>query len=94
MQILQLEKRLQDQFQVRWALEKALGYRTSSHESMSELSMPKVNPCHNNFMGIEIVVLITVIQSEFIQSWGLSAKLVTMPTAYLLNSYHFFGKIF
>jgi hypothetical protein len=56
--------------------------------------MPKVNPCHNNFMGIEIVVLITVIQSEFIQSWGLSAKLVTMPTAYLLNSYHFFGKIF
>ncbi|KAL9357067.1 hypothetical protein Peur_050320 [Populus x canadensis] len=40
-EILQLEKRLQDQFQVRWALEKALGYRTSSHESMSELSMPK-----------------------------------------------------
>ncbi|KAJ6919494.1 hypothetical protein NC651_013451 [Populus alba x Populus x berolinensis] len=40
-EILQLEKRLQDQFLVRWALEKALGYRTSSHESMSELSMPK-----------------------------------------------------
>ncbi|XP_011004603.1 PREDICTED: uncharacterized protein LOC105111059 isoform X1 [Populus euphratica] len=40
-EVLQLEKRLQDQFQVRWALEKALGYRTSSHESMSELSMPK-----------------------------------------------------
>lgn len=42
MQILQLEKRLQDQFEVRRALEKALGYRTSSHEITSELLMPKV----------------------------------------------------
>ncbi|KAJ6419990.1 hypothetical protein OIU84_030002 [Salix udensis] len=40
-EILQLEKRLQDQFQVRHALENALGYRTSSHDSTTELSMPK-----------------------------------------------------
>uniref|UniRef100_A0A6N2NAL1 Ternary complex factor MIP1 leucine-zipper domain-containing protein n=1 Tax=Salix viminalis TaxID=40686 RepID=A0A6N2NAL1_SALVM len=36
-----LEKKLRDQFQVRQALEKALGYGTSSHESTSELSLPK-----------------------------------------------------
>lgn len=94
MQIPLLEKKLRDQFQVRQALEKALGYGTSSHESTSELSLPKVNPCHKDFMGIDIVVHITVIQSEFIQSWGLLTKLVTMPTVYLLNSYHLFGKIF
>ncbi|KAG5241314.1 Ternary complex factor MIP1, leucine-zipper [Salix suchowensis] len=40
-EILQLEKRLQDQFQVRHALENALGYKTSSHDSTTELSMPK-----------------------------------------------------
>ena len=85
MQIPLLEKKLQDQFQVRQALEKALGYGTSSLESTSELSMPKVNPCHKDFMGIYIVVR-TVIQSEFIQSWGLSTKLVTMPTVYLGKS--------
>ncbi|KAJ6732993.1 hypothetical protein OIU74_004861 [Salix koriyanagi] len=54
-EILQLEKRLQDQFQVRHALENALGYKTSSHDSTTELSMPKVNSCHNDFMEIEIV---------------------------------------
>lgn len=32
-EILQLEKRLQDQFQVRRALESAMGYKTSSHDS-------------------------------------------------------------
>lgn len=42
MQILQLEKRLQDQFQVRSALEKALGYRSSTHENMNDVEMPKV----------------------------------------------------
>eukprot|EP00258_Populus_trichocarpa_P045650 XP_024461669.1 uncharacterized protein LOC7473136 isoform X3 [Populus trichocarpa] len=40
-EILQLEKRLQDQFQVRRALESAMGYKTSSHDSTTELSMPK-----------------------------------------------------
>lgn len=42
MQILQLEKRLQGQFAVRCALEKALGYRSSSHDTTVEISMPKV----------------------------------------------------
>ena len=42
MQILQLEKRLQTQVVVRCALEKALGYRSSSHDITNEISMPKV----------------------------------------------------
>ncbi|GMP28217.1 hypothetical protein CsSME_00003855 [Camellia sinensis var. sinensis] len=40
-EILQLEKRLQDQVIVRHALEKALGYRSSSHAITNEVSMPK-----------------------------------------------------
>ncbi|KAM6564503.1 hypothetical protein CsatB_024501 [Cannabis sativa] len=40
-EILQLEKRLQGQFQVRSTLEKALGYRTSTHEYTSDFEMPK-----------------------------------------------------
>ncbi|CAK9185456.1 unnamed protein product [Ilex paraguariensis] len=40
-EILQLEKRLQDQVAVRCALEKALGYRSSSHDITNEISMPK-----------------------------------------------------
>ncbi|KAG8641291.1 hypothetical protein MANES_13G133300v8 [Manihot esculenta] len=40
-EILQLEKRLQDQFEVRRTLEKALGYKTSSHDYAPEMSMPK-----------------------------------------------------
>ncbi|XP_059623749.1 uncharacterized protein LOC132266786 isoform X2 [Cornus florida] len=40
-EILQLEKRLQDQVGVRHALEKALGFRSSSHDITDEISMPK-----------------------------------------------------
>ncbi|KAK4773695.1 hypothetical protein SAY87_028714 [Trapa incisa] len=40
-EILQLEKRLQDQFQVRRALEKALGYRNSSKDGAVDSMMPK-----------------------------------------------------
>ncbi|KAL5557204.1 hypothetical protein UlMin_039440 [Ulmus minor] len=40
-EILQLEKRLQDQVQVRCALEKALGYRSSIHYNTSDVEMPK-----------------------------------------------------
>ncbi|KAF8410618.1 hypothetical protein HHK36_003150 [Tetracentron sinense] len=40
-EIIQLEKRLQDQFVERRALEKALGYRSSSHDISKENSMPK-----------------------------------------------------
>lgn len=42
MQILQLEKRLQDQVVVRCALEKGLGYQSSSHDVTNETSVPKV----------------------------------------------------
>ncbi|KAL6012433.1 hypothetical protein ACLOJK_002922 [Asimina triloba] len=41
-EILQLERRLQDQFTVRRALEKALGYTSSSHVASNENLMPKV----------------------------------------------------
>uniref|UniRef100_A0A5B6ZYR8 DUF547 domain-containing protein n=1 Tax=Davidia involucrata TaxID=16924 RepID=A0A5B6ZYR8_DAVIN len=40
-EILQLEKRLQDQVVVRCALENALGYKSSSHDITNEISMPK-----------------------------------------------------
>lgn len=42
MQILLLEKRLQDQVSVRCALEKALGYGASSHDITNEATIPKV----------------------------------------------------
>lgn len=42
MQILMLEKRLQDQVSVRCALERALGYRASSHDITTEATIPKV----------------------------------------------------
>ncbi|MQL99595.1 hypothetical protein Taro_032323 [Colocasia esculenta] len=40
-EILQLEKRLQDQFAVRRALEKALGYRSSVVDTSNDYMMPK-----------------------------------------------------
>ncbi|KAF9609400.1 hypothetical protein IFM89_015741 [Coptis chinensis] len=40
-EILQLEKRLNDQFAERRALEKALGYKSFSHDSSNETSVPK-----------------------------------------------------
>lgn len=43
LQILQLEKRLQDQFAERRVLEKALGYGSSSHDNSNETLMPKVD---------------------------------------------------
>ncbi|KAJ6919489.1 LOW QUALITY PROTEIN: hypothetical protein NC651_013446 [Populus alba x Populus x berolinensis] len=67
-EILQLEKRLQDQFLVRWALEKALGYRTSSHESMSELSMPK---------RLEVVYLEQYLLSLYRKAFDQRASLVS-----------------
>lgn len=44
-QILQLEKKLQDQVIVRCALEKALGDGSSSHDFPNEASLPKVASC-------------------------------------------------
>ena len=39
--IHQLKKRLQDQFVLRYALEKALGYKTSAVDASNDCSMPK-----------------------------------------------------
>lgn len=44
-QILQLEKKLQDQVIVRRALEKALGDGSSSRDFTNEASLPKVASC-------------------------------------------------
>lgn len=40
-EIMQLEKRLQDQVSVRCALEKALGYKSSSQSIINDVSLPK-----------------------------------------------------
>ncbi|CAI9110042.1 OLC1v1010004C1 [Oldenlandia corymbosa var. corymbosa] len=40
-EIMQLEKRLQDQVAVRCALEKALGYKSSHHSTTTDVTMPK-----------------------------------------------------
>lgn len=53
MQILQLEKRLQDQVVVRRALEKGLGYQSSSHDITDETSIPKVATSGLNLMKSE-----------------------------------------
>jgi hypothetical protein len=48
-EITHLETRLQDQFKVRCALEKALGYRTASSYVLTEtndIAMPKVSYLH------------------------------------------------
>ncbi|KAG7990087.1 hypothetical protein I3843_02G008900 [Carya illinoinensis] len=57
-EILQLEKRLQDQFEVRHALEKALGYRSSFHDNTTEILMPKPTT--------ELIKEITVLELEVV----------------------------
>ncbi|KAM7252225.1 hypothetical protein ACFE04_024108 [Oxalis oulophora] len=58
LEIMQLEKRLQHQFAVRHALEKALGYKTSSHFDIGEIEMPKP--------ATELVKEIAVLELEVI----------------------------
>ncbi|EEF40076.1 uncharacterized protein LOC8260588 isoform X2 [Ricinus communis] len=65
-EILQLEKRLQDQFQVRSALEKALGYRTSSSATVSEVSMPK--PATELIKEIAVLELEVVYLEQYLLS--------------------------
>lgn len=55
LQILQLEKRLQDQFEVRRALETALGYRTCSNGVTNRTSMPQV--FHFRFICSNLMVI-------------------------------------
>ncbi|KAJ9170798.1 hypothetical protein P3X46_018876 [Hevea brasiliensis] len=65
-EILQLEKRLQDQFEVRRVLEKALGYRTSSHDNAPEMSMPK--PATELIKEIAVLELEVVYLEQYLLS--------------------------
>ncbi|KAK6924292.1 protein of unknown function DUF547, partial [Dillenia turbinata] len=65
-EILQLEKRLQEQFVVRHALEKALGYRTSSQEPTSEIAMPK--PATELIKEIAVLELEVVYLEQYLLS--------------------------
>ncbi|CAL1408844.1 unnamed protein product [Linum trigynum] len=65
-EILQLEKRLQDQFEVRRALEKALGYRTSSLGEIPEDLMPK--PATELIKEIAVLELEVVYLEQYLLS--------------------------
>ncbi|XP_042493327.1 uncharacterized protein LOC122072950 [Macadamia integrifolia] len=65
-EILQLEKRLQDQFVVRSALEKALGYRSSSYDISNENSMPK--PAKELIREISLLELEVVYLEQYLLS--------------------------
>ncbi|XP_043714243.1 uncharacterized protein LOC122662623 isoform X2 [Telopea speciosissima] len=65
-EILQLEKRLQDQFVVRSALEKALGYRSSSYDISNENSMPK--PAKELIREIAVLELEVVYLEQYLLS--------------------------
>ncbi|WCJ30997.1 hypothetical protein M5689_012516 [Euphorbia peplus] len=67
-EILHLEKRLQDQFHVRCALEKALGhgYRTSSLDNMADTSIPK--PATDLIKEIAVLELEVVYLEQYLLS--------------------------
>ncbi|KAL5819464.1 hypothetical protein ACOSQ3_023395 [Xanthoceras sorbifolium] len=65
-EILQLEKRLQDQFEVRCALEQALGYRTTSHGDTNISSMPK--PATELIKEIAVLELEVVYLEQYLLS--------------------------
>ncbi|XP_043709253.1 uncharacterized protein LOC122658386 isoform X2 [Telopea speciosissima] len=65
-EIFQLEKRLQDQFVVRGALEKALGYKSSYHDISNENSMPK--PAKELIKEIAVLELEVVYLEQYLLS--------------------------
>ncbi|TXG59553.1 hypothetical protein EZV62_014126 [Acer yangbiense] len=65
-EIQQLEKRLHKQFEVRCALEQALGYRTSSHGDTDKLSMPK--PATELIKEIAVLELEVVYLEQYLLS--------------------------
>ncbi|XP_065873373.1 uncharacterized protein [Euphorbia lathyris] len=65
-EILQLEKRLQDQFHVRCALEKALGYRTSSLDNVAAMSISK--PATDLIKEIAVLELEVVYLEQYLLS--------------------------
>ncbi|GMI68870.1 hypothetical protein HRI_000556300 [Hibiscus trionum] len=67
-EILQLEKRLKDQFEIRRAVEKALGYRTSSHEDTSETSVSVSKPATELIKEIAVLELEVVYLEQYLLS--------------------------
>ncbi|XP_058069163.1 uncharacterized protein LOC131218568 [Magnolia sinica] len=65
-EILLLERHLQDQFSVRRALEKALGRRSSSHDTSNENSMPK--PAKELIKEIAVLELEVVYLEQYLLS--------------------------
>ncbi|XP_012469492.1 uncharacterized protein LOC105787575 [Gossypium raimondii] len=65
-EILQLEKRLQDQFEVRRALETALGYRTSSHDNRNETSVSITKPATELIKEIAVLELEVVYLEQYL----------------------------
>ncbi|KAK5843673.1 uncharacterized protein LOC108471230 [Gossypium arboreum] len=65
-EILQLEKRLQDQFEVRRALETALGYRTSSHDNSNETSVSITKPATELIKEIAVLELEVVYLEQYL----------------------------
>ncbi|XP_021273633.1 uncharacterized protein LOC110408847 isoform X3 [Herrania umbratica] len=67
-EILQLEKRLEDQFEVRRALETALGYRTSSHDDTNETSVSISKPATELIKEIAVLELEVVYLEQYLLS--------------------------
>ncbi|XWS41991.1 hypothetical protein CRYUN_Cryun17cG0130100 [Craigia yunnanensis] len=67
-EVLQLEKRLQDQFEVRRALETALGYRTSSHDDTNETSVSISKPATELIKEIAVLELEVIYLEQYLLS--------------------------
>ncbi|KAK9113198.1 hypothetical protein Scep_020717 [Stephania cephalantha] len=67
-EILQLEKRLQEQFMVRMALEKALGYGFSPHDAYNESPEPKNQPAKQLIREIAVLELEVVYLEQHLLS--------------------------
>ncbi|KAE8704821.1 G2484-1 protein [Hibiscus syriacus] len=67
-EIAQLEKRLQDQFKIRRAVEKALGYRTSSREDTNETSVSISKPATELIKEIAVLELEVVYLEQYLLS--------------------------
>ncbi|XP_022739967.1 uncharacterized protein LOC111292049 [Durio zibethinus] len=67
-EILGLEKRLQDQFEVRHALETALGYKTYSHDDTNESSVSISKPATELIKEIAVLELEVVYLEQYLLS--------------------------
>lgn len=85
---MQLERRLHDQVAVRCALEKALGYKSSSQDFNEVTSMPKVPPfalcclkmnytiCICSILLIQITKFLTLVDILYIRVTSSLKKLI------------------